>query len=317
MDWGLNNREIAILFWLGVVGVWALRSADVRGSCWQVVVAFFHPKLLATVLAAAAYCAGLIWLGASVGLWDTSLVNDTVIWFVSVALVLMFSSNQMSHDEHYLRRAFRRTVTATVLIEGAVNLFVLPLPVELVLFPTVSWLVMMVAFAGDNDEYALLVKLINGFLSFVGAALLLFVLAHIRVSLDTVDWAHIGLQLALPVWLTIGVLPFIYLIGTYTVFESTFTRIDFLGENIGMSRRSRRRAKVVLLVGTRCRARLVGGFIGPWPKRLVQVPSFAAARAIVAEYRAGGYNDAEDLAAIWDRPDDKDDLDDEAPALAS
>jgi hypothetical protein len=295
---GLESPRDRRSLWVGIAGLWALKSSDIRRSCWQVVAAFFHPKVTATVLMAAAYCAGLIWIGTEIGIWTTSLINDTVIWFVSVALVLMFSSHHIGHDEHYVGRAFRRTVTAAVLIDGAVNLFVLPLPVELLLFPSGSCLVLMVVVAGEKEEYALVVKLINGLLGVIGTGLLLYVVIDLAVSHGTVDWTQIGLQLVLPVWLTIAVLPFIYVMGTYAVLESTFTRIDFFGERIGRRRFALQRPKLALLIGTRCRAQLVGGFVSPWPKRLARSSSFKASLAVLAEYRSGEHSSPEDLAAM-------------------
>lgn len=325
VEWSLNNRELALLIWLGLFLAVMLTKTDVRVSVWRVVVAFCHPKIFTSVVAALVYCVGLIWLGTQIGLWDTSLFNDTVVWFVSVVLVLLFSSNKVG-NEHYIRRAFSRAIALTVLIEGAVNLVVLPLPVELVLIPFATVLSLLLVVAESDEEYAPAAKLVNGLLVTIGTGLLLFVVIHTLTSLSSTDWTHVWRLLALPLWLTVGVLPFIYLAGTYAICESTFTRMDFFGGNVGVSRRARRRAKLAFLLGTRCRARLVGDFTGPWPKLLVQAPSFVAACAIVAEFRSARPG-PEEHAAMWEQvgDDDEDELledpsderDDEGCALAS
>jgi hypothetical protein len=227
VELALNNRELAVLIWVATGFVWVLSRCETRVWIWRIIVAYLHPQMLATLLALAAYAVGLVWLGEHGGLWDTSLINDTIIWFVTVALVLHLNSNQISEDRHFLRRRFGQAVAGTVLIEGLVNLFVLPLPVELFLFPFLFFLVAMSAVAEMKEETAVAAHVANAVLGIIGIGLVVFVVVKLVTGFGDADWAHVGRVLFLPVWLTVGLLPAVYALGFYAACDSTFRRIGF------------------------------------------------------------------------------------------
>jgi hypothetical protein len=287
VELALNNRELAVLIWVATGFVWVLSRCETRVWIWRIIVAYLHPQMLATLLALAAYAVGLVWLGEHGGLWDTSLINDTIIWFVTVALVLHLNSNQISGDRHFLRRRFGQAVAGTVLIEGLVNLFVLPLPVELFLFPFLFFLVAMSAVAEMKEETAVAAHVANAVLGIIGIGLVVFVVVKLVTGFGDADWAHVGRVLFLPVWLTVGLLPAVYALGFYAACDSTFRRIGFFGDKVGASRQARRRAKLALLLGTRLRAPAIRQFTGLLPRRLVSAGSLKDARQIVAKFCMG------------------------------
>jgi hypothetical protein len=301
VELGLNNRELAVLIWVATGFVWALSRSETRLGIWRIVVAYFHPQMLATLVALAGYAVGLVWLGEQGALWDASLSNDTIIWFVTVALVLHLNSNQISEDRYFLRRRFSQAVAGTVLIEGFVNLFVLPLPVELVLFPFLFFLVAMAAVAEMKEETADAAHAANAVLGIIGIGLIVFVVVKLVTGFGDADWAHVGRVLFLPVWLTVGLLPAIYALGLYAACDSTFRRIGFFADKIGASRQARRRAKLTLLLGTRLRARAIGQFTGVLPQRLVSAESLRDAQQIVATFCGGQREEEVFLATMKER----------------
>jgi hypothetical protein len=298
VDLALNNRELAVLVWAAIGFVSTLSRSEMRVWVWRIIVAYLHPQMLTTLLALAAYALALVWLGEQGALWDTSLTNDTIIWFVTVALVLHLNSNQVSEDRHFLQRRFGQAVAGTVLIEGFVNLFVLPLPVELFLFPFLLFLVAMAAVAEMKKETAVVAHAANAALGIIGIGLIVFVVVQFVSGFGDVDWAHVGRVLFLPVWLTVGLLPAIYALGFYAACDSAFRRIDFFGDRLGASGQARRRAKLALLLGTRLRARAIGQFNGLLPRRLVSAVSLKEARHIAANFRRGHRDEDAFLAAM-------------------
>jgi hypothetical protein len=128
----VNRREIASVLWLGGFLVWGATKPDVRAAYWQVVKAFFQPKVVGPVVALAGWMAGLAALAHRVDLWKIDVLSDTVVWFVTVGMAFYFSLDKIAEDG-WFRRTVRRTVGVAVFVEVFVNLRVFSLPVELVL----------------------------------------------------------------------------------------------------------------------------------------------------------------------------------------
>jgi hypothetical protein len=187
----------------------------------------------------------------------------------------------------FIRRSLAQTVALTVLIEGFVNLYVFALPIELVSVLLLTLLVMTTTLAESEERFAPVAKLGNGLLVGIGLVLLGYVAIKLATGFGSVDWAHVGRLLVLPVWLGLGALPAIYALGVYMAYDSAYRRINLFAENTECGSWPRRRAKLALILGTHFRARAAAGFKRPVARRLVLAESFKEARQIVAAEVAG------------------------------
>jgi hypothetical protein len=138
-----------------------------------VVEAFLAPKVIGPILALAAWVVGLCAAAHMMGLWDTDVRNDTVVWFVTVGVVFFFSLERVSAGG-FFRSTARRAIAVTVFVEAFVNLAVLPLLVEFFLLPVAGFLAVMAAFSEGKEEYAPVRRLVNSLLGAIGSGLLLF-----------------------------------------------------------------------------------------------------------------------------------------------
>jgi len=274
----VNPREIASVLWLGGFLVWGATKPDVRAAYWQVVKAFFQPKVIGPVAALAGWMAGLAALAHTVDLWKIDVLSDTVVWLVTVGMAFYFSLDKIAEDE-WFRRTVRRAVGVAVFVEVFVNLRVFSLPVELVLVPVVTFLVALSAYSEGKDEFKAAHRLVTFLMSVVG------VIFAIYVSVSLIDDPKLGetmRKLLLPVWLTIGAMPLIYLVGLWSRYEQAFLRIGFRTDDPA----SRRRAKRAFVRAVKWRAADAGGFAGHWIYDLAHAESPQAARAVMQRFRA-------------------------------
>jgi hypothetical protein len=100
-----------------------------------------------------------------------------------------------------------------------------------------------------------------------------------------VDWrnvANVGTvqSLALPVWLTLGLLPFIYAASLWINYSSAFSRIDMATRET----RRRRRAKLALVIVLHLRTAAAGSFNWLWVRRAVDSASSRDVRNVVKDY---------------------------------
>jgi hypothetical protein len=306
----LNNREWATVIWFAVGVIWVLTR---RPSLAELLVAFIKPsKLSGLVWATAGYVAALVILGRGLGLWTNALIGSTVLWFVGAALILLLSATRVSEKSGFMRRTLIRTAGLAALVAGYAALYVFPLVVELMLLPMLAVVVAMVAVAEQKDEFANVRTPLNSLIAIAGVTFLVYVTAHLASDMSG---AHLGSalpkcscacrlcpsaaratviehraalgadwrSLALPIWLMIALLPFIYIAGLLIAYESSFLLIDLC---LSQDTMAKRRAKLALLLGVNVRARYLGDFRAPWPMRLVREPDLRRARDVVRQFRS-------------------------------
>jgi hypothetical protein len=103
----------------------------------------------------------------------------------------------------------------------------------------VTFLVLLAAVSENNQEHALVYRLVNGVLTAVGVALAAFVAVRLVVDFDA---AKTGRSLALPVWLTLGTMPLIYIVGLLSAYQQAFGGIDLHTDDPAQRRRGFRPA---------------------------------------------------------------------------
>jgi signal transduction histidine kinase len=173
-------------------------------------------------------------------------------------------------------------ISIPVFVEFFANLFVLNLMPELALQPFLILLGLVIATAESDERLRVLRTPLNALLAVIGLSLLVYSVRQLFISWNAVDKPVTGLQFALLIWLTIGILPFVYLLSLYSNYQSAFHAIDVHSD----SRRARLRAKLALITRLHFRAGDSHAFGGwPWLERIVSGPTFRSARRVVADFQ--------------------------------
>jgi hypothetical protein len=219
----LNAREKAIVLWFVALVVFAAIKSDGLGSSFLGVLrALASHKLLLLFGAAAVYSGGLVFFGNGglvffgneVGLWHTSATKATIYWFFGTAVILVGNATQVSPDDPaFIRRLLRGSLKLTILVEFLVNLYVLPMVVELLLVPLPFMLIGTQVVVEHEPNLAPARKVINGVLGAIGVAVTLYL--GVRVLGDWSGfWTRKNAEgfLVAPVF-TLGLVPFLCLVA--------------------------------------------------------------------------------------------------------
>jgi len=275
----MNDREIATLIWLGVFLVGALSIRDVREGLGGVFASLL--RLAPPILAMLAWIGGLIYLGERYGLWKPALIYDSVVWSTTAA-VLFGGAIGVFNKGKSVKRLYLKVLGASLLLEFYVNLYTLPLIPELMLIPWVAVWTMMAVYATDKEEFRPAKKVADRLLTITGLALIAFVAVELITGWGAINWGLTWRKLVLPVWLTLGMLPFVLILGFYASYNGVFSRVRWATEN----RRERMISRLALITRLHARAREVHAFDFMWSRRLAEASSsLASARAVVAGFR--------------------------------
>ena len=281
----LNNRELAALIWIGAAVLCAFSRPSVRESSVGVVKAFLKPQVLIAFAAMLAWVALELSVGVQLALWNLALAKATILWTLGSAGVLLFNCAQIDSeggDLDFFRRTILATVGVAAFVEFFVNLHVMSLLAELAFQIVVIALGLMVAVADQKPEYKSVKMLCERMLALIGLALLVLTARQIFLHWQQLNVPNVLLDFALPVWLTIGLVPFLYLFSIYVAYDAAFHRINWDASD----RRARWRSGLALLSALRFRTHAVRKFIGYgyFARKLDEAKTFSAARGVVAEF---------------------------------
>jgi hypothetical protein len=225
----MDNRELAALILLGAtvlgVAILAARKPDLRASLKGVGASMIAPAILIPTALLAAWIFGLIVAAKSLGLWDDNLLFGAIFWSGATGLILFFQVGTRKGDEPFLRPALRHALAVGVFIEIVASFFVFDIWVELLLAPVATLLLLLSLIAGQDGEYASAKNLVDGLLGFIGIAMALAWVVQFISGINEFDWGHAERQLGMPVWLTLGLLPFLYLVALWTGYDHAFRQI--------------------------------------------------------------------------------------------
>jgi len=252
----------------------------VRSGFWDILKMLIQPKIALPIALFGAYIGGVTLIAWKFGLWDTDLVKDTIIWTLGPAFVLFFNLTRVG-EQDFLRRTIRHALTLAIVLEFIVNLYSFSLPVEMVIVPFTTFVALMAVVAGTKTEYSQVGRFLKWVLAIIGFGLLGHALDLVVRGWATLDKSGALRELILPVWLTLAIVPIIYVFGLLSVYERIFVRLPFVIQEPG----ERRRAKLALVLTLHFRAGSLAQFGGEWQHRLTEAHSFKDARATLKAFR--------------------------------
>jgi hypothetical protein len=217
-----SNQEWAVVLWTGVALVCILCNPDLRGGLFRVLRSFLHEKVLIAFLLAVAWIAGEVALGDRLNLWTSTDASESSLWFLTSAVVMIINLTGASTTEHFFRKSVRRLFTTSAVLTVFVYFFALPLLVSIVLMPVEALLVGVSVVATESKDSEPSRKLADGLLCIIAIGLVVHGIVRLALGWDTLDKLGLVRSLALPTWLTIGLLPMVYLLGLYAEFEVEF-----------------------------------------------------------------------------------------------
>lgn len=315
---GFNSREWATLIWLVALFLFCLSKPGLRASLSRVAATALSPKILGPLVALVAWVAVEVELGSRAGVWNSDLLKGTVIWILVDGVVLLANFDKATAGRRFFRDRVRDLIRGTVFVELFLNLWTLGLLAELLLQPVLFLLVVGPAFADQAGQAAEAVERTRSAftccLSWLGLGLLSFSAWQTYLHWDEIDVRALGLDLFLPVWLTVGVLPFVFGVAVYATYESIYYR-----SAIYDSKRWRRiRATALAFVAFRLGLREASALRNYWLGQVVTSSDIRSACRAIKRFRRSREErrrrDEEELSRL-ERHAGSDEIDEEGRRL--
>ena len=196
------------------------------------------------------YIAVVVLVLYEAGIWSTNQLKNTTLWTFSVAILSMFRIPQITDDETYFRTVLKDNFKIIVVLEFVVAFYTFSLLAELLIVPTVTFLVTLQAFSEIDQRYKQVGQILANLLTAIGCGLVLY--AGLLLATEPSSFFKAGTlsDFVLPIVLTILFLPFLFALNLYVQFEALFTRIKFLYQTDSERRRAKRTALFGLHIRT-------------------------------------------------------------------
>lgn len=220
-----NTREIAYLIWGTLLLVVLLFSGKNRSSLVDLVKAFFCKQFIYVYVLALTYLFICIWALYKVKIWDTSLVKDTVMWFLFVALPLMYNAAKINSFQKFVKQVVRPLVAFSVIFEYIFGLYTFDWWIELLMVPVAVFIGGMLAFSERKSEHRQVHKLMNGVFILIGLISLVAVVIHLFHHYNDYLNRLTAMQFIMPLCLSLMFVPFLYGIAMFTHYETAFVAL--------------------------------------------------------------------------------------------
>lgn len=278
----LTTREMATLIWLvPITTILLWKMPAVRASLRELIGLFLRPIPLLPMAIFAAWMVVVVWFAAQVGAWDVSLLKDTFYWVVP-GFILMFGATQAATEQGFFGRRIREAIGVAVFLAFYLGLVTLDLPWELLLVPVLTVLSIYFAAGGTSYVSAKAGNRAKVALGVIAIGLLVYTTVRFVQNPAAIDPGSVARSFALPAWLTLAALPFVWAMSVLFVYENAFTHMRIATTEGRVPWRSR----LALVASFRFRRTALHRFAGRWPRELVLAKGFRGARAVIARQEA-------------------------------
>lgn len=220
-----STRELAIIFWLSLFLIYTLTKKNVRNSSIKLIQAFFQHKIIVLLLLMIIYVEVQLFGLVKLGLWDTSLLKDTIYWPMLVGFPLLMKTNKIGSEKKYLKSIFKDSIKGIVILEFIANFYSFSLVAELILIPIMTIVGVSSIYTKNEPKYRAVEKLFSNLTVIFGLVVLSYTAYRIYHGFG--DFANLSTlkSFLLPILLTISFLPFLYLVALWSLYETMLYRI--------------------------------------------------------------------------------------------
>lgn len=131
----LNNREVALLIWLGVAVIACVVHSGIRPRLIEVLKAFGRRQILVVIGLLYVFLGITVWLLSALSLWDWDQLKTTLVWSVVVGVASLMQVNKIEDQPRFFRDWIKDSLKVVAIVEFVVTFYAFPLWAELILQP--------------------------------------------------------------------------------------------------------------------------------------------------------------------------------------
>ncbi|MDD9728471.1 hypothetical protein PVW46_00970 [Mameliella sp. AT18] len=168
----------------------------------------------------------LAWSESGTGLWTSSQIAPTAVWYFVGGLPLLLRAFEAKEGTQHFRGYATAVLSGTTLIEFIYVAKTFSLPTELILTPIVTFIALLAVVSERDLEHATVNKLLTWVLAIAALTILWHSVSQIWAEPETFFTIETARCFILPIYLTIFFIPFIYALHFFSHIEGALIHID-------------------------------------------------------------------------------------------
>ena len=227
-----SNRELAIIIWGVIFLGYALYNKGLRDSLMRLLRIFYGYKLVTIRLILYLQIGGLTYIMFRTGVFSHySLIKTVVEYSLFSAVVLLYES--ISDPSEQIRKTLLHYLAATTILTVYLNSFSYSLIAELILLPTVCFLIVLITYAQykTDPQYKTAsgcAAIILSLLALSGIGYVIYQSIHCQPEIIMEGLAR---EVFVPLVMTCFLIPYVYFVAVISKYESLFVRLDVRRKN--------------------------------------------------------------------------------------
>lgn len=221
-----NNREWAILFWISFYILFiCFRNSDIRTSFYHLIKSLFATKLIISMIIVYAYMLFAIYIMYHNKLFHIYNAKDICLWLflIPIPTSTQFITKKDNNYEHLAYNVF----SINSIIFFVQNIYVFPLLIEILLFPIIVFIYLLLAYSEQNRKYIEVHKCLNAILVLGNLAVFSYNIYSLCTNWDIIIEGHQIDSFFIEFILTLIYLPMLYFYCVYAEYEYWFVRIKY------------------------------------------------------------------------------------------
>lgn len=217
----LNTKEDAWLIYIFVGLILCMFSKGLRSSLKSLLLSLFNKHFIAIYIIALAYITLPALLIKWIGIWNTSLLKDTIFWTFLVAFPMMFNANKIDSFKKFKTTVILPLFKFSVIFEFIFGLYTFELWIEMLIIPIIILLVGVNIFSARKPEQYKVTKLSKWLLNLIVLWMFYGIGKHLIYNYESylnIETLH---QFLNPLCLSILFLPVLYALSMYIHYETS------------------------------------------------------------------------------------------------
>jgi hypothetical protein len=278
-----NNREWSIIIWAALLVGIALTKQDLRSAAASFLRSLAHRKIASALLGMVIFVGIEVWAGRILGLWKIGLLTDTIFWLGANGFSFFIDANGAGREQHFFLRHIIESLGMAAVLGVYINIFPLSFWAEFLLVPFVATIALIAQVAEPKEHSGQVARYLNSILGLMAAALAVRIAVLLIKDWSISNKASLLRTFLLPLWLVVGLTPYIFLLVLVAGYSELFFAIKC--QRVGAEPLGTRQ-RVAVLLGLGLRIRRLQQFTDPWPGTVAGTATYHAARSTVSRFIA-------------------------------
>lgn len=220
-----NNREIAIGIWCAIVFIYMFFYKDFRSSLHKIIKALLSYKIFMVFGLLVIYFYFVILILRKTNFWETDLLKDTLFWLLFVEIPIFISMVENARNKTFFKKLIIENLKISAVLEFILNYWTFDLWIELLVFPFLAVISLMIAMISKDKEKRDVLKFLESFLFVYGIVIVIFTFDNIINNSDQLVNMFSLKSFLLPNILLLFMIPFMYGVALYNYYDQMFVYI--------------------------------------------------------------------------------------------